>query len=122
MNRTIGLLRKFQQVLPRPCLITIYKAFIGSHLDYGGVVFDQAFSNSFHQRLESIQYNAVLAITGAIRRTSKEKLCQELGFVSNHCIQKMVSKIISFLQINKKQITIISLSSKSKTISFIFYS
>ena len=27
VNRTIGLLRKFQQVLPRPSLITIYKAY-----------------------------------------------------------------------------------------------
>ena len=82
MNRTIGLLRKFQQVLPRPSLITIYKAFIRPHLDYGDVIFDQAFNNSFHQRLESIQYNTVLAITGAIRGTSKEKLYQELGFES----------------------------------------
>ena len=74
MNRTIGLLQKFQQVLPRPSLITIYKAFIRPHLDYGDVIFDQAFNNSFHQRLESIQYNAALAITGAIRGTSKKTL------------------------------------------------
>ena len=32
----------------------------------------------FHQKLESIQYNACLAIAGAIRGTSKEKLYQEL--------------------------------------------
>ena len=37
---------------------------------------------SFHQKLESIQYNACLATTGAIRRTSKEKLYQELGLES----------------------------------------
>ena len=80
VNRTIGLLRKFQQVLPRPSLITIYKAFIRPHLDYGDVIFDQAFNNSFHQRLESIQYNAALAITGVVRGTSKEKPFQELGF------------------------------------------
>ena len=83
VNRTIGLLRKFQQVLPRPSLITIYKVFIRPHLDYGDVIFDQAFNNSFHQTLESIQYNTALAITGAIRATSKEKLDQELGFESS---------------------------------------
>ena len=71
VNITIGLLRKFQQVLPTPSLITIYKVFIRPHLDYGDVIFDQAFNNSFHQRLEFIQYNAALAITGAIRETSK---------------------------------------------------
>ena len=82
MNRAIGLLRKFQQVLPRPSLITIYKAFIRPHLDYGDVIFNQAFNKYFHQRLESIQFNAALAITGAIRGTSKEKFYQELGFES----------------------------------------
>ena len=83
MNRTVGLLWKFQQVLPRPSLITFYKAFIQPHLDYGDVFFDQAFNNSFHERLESIQYYAILAITRAIRETSKEKLYQEL--VSSYC-------------------------------------
>ena len=36
----------------------------------------------FHHKLESIQNNACLAITGAIRGTSKEKLYQELGLES----------------------------------------
>ena len=76
LNRTLGLLQKFQQVLPKPSLITLYKAFIRPHLDYGDVVFDQVFNNSFHQRSESVQYNAALAITGAIRGTFKEKLYQ----------------------------------------------
>ena len=76
MNRTLGLLQKFQQVLPKPSLITFYKAFIRPHLDYEDVVFDQVFNNSFHQRSESVQYNAALAITGAIRGTFKEKLFQ----------------------------------------------
>ena len=48
-------------------------------MDYGDILYDQAFNNSFHDRLESIQYNACLAITGAIRGTSREKLYQELG-------------------------------------------
>ena len=37
---------------------------------------------SFHHKLEAIQYNACLAITSAIRGTSKEKLYQELGLES----------------------------------------
>ena len=82
VNRTIDLLWKFHQVLPRPSLITIYKASVRPHVHYGDVIFDQAFNNSFHQSLESIQYNAALVITGAIRGTSKAKLYQELGFES----------------------------------------
>ena len=34
VNKTIGLLRKLQNTLPRPSLLTIYKSFIRPHLDY----------------------------------------------------------------------------------------
>ena len=51
VNKTIDSLQKDQKVFPRPFLITIYKAFIRPHLDYGDVVLDQAFNNSFHKRL-----------------------------------------------------------------------
>ena len=79
VNKSIALLRKLQTILPRPTLLTIYKAFIRPHLDYGDTIHDQAYNDSFHQKLESIQYNAALAMTGAIRGTSSEKLYQELG-------------------------------------------
>ena len=41
--------------LPRQVLITIYKAFVRPHIDYGDVLYDQAFNNSFHAKMESIQ-------------------------------------------------------------------
>ena len=82
INKAIGLLQKLSNLLPRQGLITIYKAFVRPHLDYGYVLYDQAFNNSFHARTESIQYNACLTITGAIRGTSKEKIYQELGLES----------------------------------------
>ena len=79
INKTIGLLREFQNFLPRKSLLTIYKSYIRPQLDYGDIIYDQTYNTSFHQRLESLQYNAALAITGAIRGTSKEKLYNELG-------------------------------------------
>ena len=82
VNKSIALLRKLQTILPRPTLLTIYKAFIRPHLDYGDTIYDQADSDSFHQKLDSIRYNEALAITGAIRGTSSEKLYQELGLKS----------------------------------------
>ena len=60
--------------LPRSAHITIYKAFIRPPLDYGDILCDQAYNMYFHQKLESIQYNACLAI--------KEKLYQEIGLES----------------------------------------
>ena len=54
VNKTIGLLRIFQRALLRPSLATIYKSFVRPHLDYGNIIFDQAFNNSFYQRMEYI--------------------------------------------------------------------
>ena len=62
-NRTIGLLCKHQNVLPRKALMNFYKAFVRPHLDYGDVLFDQEFKALSHAKLESIKYNACLTLT-----------------------------------------------------------
>ena len=46
--------------------------------------YDQDNSIFFSQMIESVQYNAALAITGAILGCSRDKLYQELGFESLH--------------------------------------
>ena len=68
----MGLLRKFQQILPSSFLLTIYKTFIRSRLDYADIIYDQAYNSAFHDKLES----------GAIRGASTEKIYQELGLES----------------------------------------
>ena len=82
VNKTIGLLRKLQNILPRESLLTIFKSFVKPHLDYGDVIYDRSYNNTFHQKMESIKYNSALAITGAMRGSSREKLYQELGLES----------------------------------------
>ena len=42
VNKTIGLLRKLQNTLPRTSLITIFKSYLRPHLDYGGIIYDRA--------------------------------------------------------------------------------
>ena len=79
VNRGIAILRKLQSVLPREALLTIYKSFICHHFDYGDVIYDQSYNNSFQAKLESYQYKTALAMTGAIRGSSTENLYQELG-------------------------------------------
>ena len=76
------MLRKLQNNLPRTPLVTIYKVFVRPHLDFEDILYDQTFNNSFHEKLELIQYNAALAITGTMRSSSREKFYQELGFES----------------------------------------
>ena len=99
-NKTIGLLRKHQILLTRAPLITIYKSFIRPHLDYGDVIYDQNFNMSFQQKMETIQYNAALAITGAIRGSSREKLYQELGLETLQQ-QRWYRKLCRFYKILK---------------------
>ena len=102
-NKTIGLLRKLSNLLPRQALITIYKAFVIPHLGYGDVLYDQAFNNSFHGKMESIQYNACLAIAGAIRGTSREKIYQELGLESFNFVVG-TENFVSFIKFSKMSI------------------
>ena len=102
VSKTIGLLPKLQRILPRPPLITIYKSFIRSHLDYGDIIYDQVYNVSFPQKIESIQYNAALAITGAIRGTSREKLYLELGFESL-VSRRWYRKLCCFYKVFKTQ-------------------
>ena len=52
------------------------------HLDYGDIIFGQPNNESFLQKIERIRYNPALAITDAIKETTRSKLCSELGFES----------------------------------------
>ena len=40
INKTIGLIRKLQNLLPKSALITLHKAFFRPHLDYGNILYD----------------------------------------------------------------------------------
>ena len=53
ISKTIGLLWKLQNILPRPALLTKYKSSRRPHLDID-IIYDQAYNLSFHQKLESI--------------------------------------------------------------------
>ena len=66
-------------LLPCFSLLTIYKSFFRHLLDYGDAIYDQPNNSRLSDKIETVQYNATLAVTGAIRGTSKEKLYQELG-------------------------------------------
>ena len=67
VSKTEALLRKLNNRLPQSSLTTIYKSFVRPHLDYVDLTFDKTCNNSFQQRLESLEYKASLAITGAIK-------------------------------------------------------
>ena len=106
-HKIIGMIKKLQPIIPRAALLTIYKSFLRPHLDYGDVIYDRiflriAFNESFQNKLESVQYDAALAITGAIRGSSREKLYQELGLESLKS-RRWYRKLCLFFKLKKNK-------------------
>ena len=79
IKKGISIIKKLRHTLPRTSLLTIYKAFLRPHIDYGDIIYNQPSNESFCGKLESVQYKAALAITGAIQLISREKILIELG-------------------------------------------
>ena len=104
MKKWVALLQKLETIFSRPTLLTIYKASFRPHLDYGDTIYDKAYNDCFHQKLESIQYKAALAITRAIRATSSEKLYQELSLESLQQ-RRWYRKLYTFFKIIKEKST-----------------
>ena len=81
-NKIIGLIKKLSQFLSRKSLLTIHKSFISPNLDYADTIYDKQLNESLKKKIESVQYNAALIITGAIKGTCRDKIYQELGLES----------------------------------------
>ena len=78
----IGVIKRLSKILPWYSLLTRYKSFVRPHLDYGDILYDQPYNKSFCQKIETVQFNAVLAITSVIKGTSQVKLYNQLGLES----------------------------------------
>ena len=46
VNKTIDIICKLQKVLPQSALLTMCKLFIRPHLDYGDIIYDEAFKGT----------------------------------------------------------------------------
>ena len=77
-TKGIGLLRRLQPILPRKSLMIIYKSFIRTHLDYGDFIYDHQPNVLVSNKIQSVHYNVALAITGAIKSSSLDKLFHQL--------------------------------------------
>ena len=86
------MLRFLSKYLPRHTLNEMYKLYVWPHFEYGDVIYHIPhnmceFGHSFKltnqmEKLEAVQYSAALAITGAWKSTSHEKIYDELGWES----------------------------------------
>ena len=77
VTKCVNLLQKLNLALPCYYLLIMYKSFVMPHLDYNDLVCYQANNSSLSEKIESPQYNAALAVTGALKGSSKEKFYQD---------------------------------------------
>ena len=97
-NKDIGIICKPNNIFSFSALLTIYRSFVRSYLDYGDVIYDQPENESFSSKIE---YNESLAIAVAIRGIQQEKLYQELGLVLKS--RKWLMRVCYFYKLIKTQ-------------------
>ena len=59
VNKAIGL----SQILQKNSAEADVNALVRSHLDYGNMIYDGAYNETFHQKFESMQHNTCLALS-----------------------------------------------------------
>ena len=82
-RKGIGVIRYLSKYVSRDVLDQMYKLYVRPHLDYGDIIyhkFDPELTLEFTKKLETVQYSAALAVSGAWRGTNKCKLYEELGW------------------------------------------
>ena len=82
-RRGIGIIRFLSKYVTCDVLDKIYKLYVRPHLDYGDIIYhkyDPGFKLDFTIRLESTQYSASLAVSGAWRGTNINKIYEELDW------------------------------------------
>ena len=82
--------------------MTKCKAFLRPLIVYRDIIYDQPQNESFCEKIESVQYEAILAITGAIQATSRDKIYQELGLESLKSRRWYKRLVCMFKIMNKK--------------------
>ena len=75
----MGIMKKISLTLSRNSLLTIYKTFIRPILDYTDIIYEANLTESFKVKLEIVQYNASLVITGAFKGTLHDRIYREYG-------------------------------------------
>ena len=117
--------------MPQKPLVTIYKAFLMPKIDHGDIIYDISIMNLFVKNLESVQYKAVLAITGALKDTSCDKIYRELEleplksrrwYKSLSCMYEIMKEKAANHLINQnkeQQYTHLQLSIVSSTLFFL---
>ena len=73
-NKVVTLLQKLETFLPCTSLLTIYKSFLRSLLNYADLIYEKESNASFSlKKIESVQCNAALTIIGVLKAPVMKK-------------------------------------------------
>ena len=91
-KKNIGVIKHLSKYLPRNTLDQMYKALVRPHLDYCDIIYHEPCKvnqpplgitlTAPMEKLEKIQYQAALAVTGTWKGSNRTKLYEELGWES----------------------------------------
>ena len=90
--RRVTLLKQLAFKIPRYTKLTIYTSFIRPLLEYGSVLFDNCTTELSH-KMENVQRQAALTITGAYKHTKHLNLLKELG-LAPLSQRRIISKVV----------------------------
>ena len=107
-RKGIGLMKFLSKYLLRHTLSELCKLCVRPHLDHCDIIYDipakvfefsqKSVLPSLMEELESVQYSATLAVTGARRGTSREKLYTELGW-EPLCCRRWSRRLLLFYKV-----------------------
>ena len=89
-KKNLGIMKYLSMFVPTKTLDQMYKALVRPHLDYCDIIYHipskqsqlGVVLESLMEKVEKIQYQAGLAVTGAWRGSNRSKLYEELGWES----------------------------------------
>ena len=91
-KKNVGILKHLSKSLPLKSLDQMYNALVRSHLDYCDIIYHiphilnqpplSLSLNNLMEKVDRIQYQAALAITGTWQGSNRTKLYEELGWES----------------------------------------
>ena len=125
-KKLVGIIKNLSKFLPVKTLLLIYKSLLRPHLDYCDIIFhvppltngdlddtervENEILRQLMTKIESVQYQAALAITGTWQGTSRIKIYKELGLESLSD-RRFANRLFMFFKI-RNNITPVYLSEK----------
>jgi len=99
-SKKLNLLKGLKLTLSRKTLEVLYKSLVRSNLEYADIVWDGC-AGGESDLLESLQFDAMRVITGAMKGTHREDLITETGLLRLSDRRKLHKLLLLYKMVNK---------------------